>query len=82
VTRYLFLLKEISLMVRRRQLLWLDFIDEQYGDEPRHQIGGFPTLVQNDDMEEECHLVSDGVKCRGPEGYNSLYFLSGEFHNA
>ena len=50
---------------------YYDFIDEQYGVEPRHQVGGFPTPVQNDDMEEECHLVSSGVNCGGSEGYNS-----------
>lgn len=50
---------------------YYDFIDEQYGDEPSHQIGGFPTPVQNDDMEEECQLASGGVNCGGPEGYSS-----------
>lgn len=50
---------------------YFEFIDEHYGDEPRHQIGGFPTPIQNDCMEEECQLVSGGVNCGGPEGYNS-----------
>jgi uncharacterized protein YwqG len=50
---------------------YYEFIDEHYGDMPRHQIGGFPTPIQNDDMEEECQLVSSGVNCGGPEGYNS-----------
>lgn len=34
-------------------------------------MGGFPIPVQNDDMEEECHLVSGGVNCGDPDGYNS-----------
>lgn len=50
---------------------YCDFIDEHYGEEPRHQIGGYPTPVQNDDMEEECQLASGGVNCGGSEGYNS-----------
>ncbi len=50
---------------------YYNFIDEQYGDEPRHQVGGFPTPIQNDDMEEECQLVSGGVNCGGPQGYTS-----------
>lgn len=50
---------------------YYDFLDEHFGDEPRHQVGGFPSPVQNDCMEEECQLVSGGVYCGNSEGYNS-----------
>ena len=50
---------------------YCEFIDKNYGEEPRHQVGGFPNPIQNDGMEEECLLVSGGVNCGGPEGYNS-----------
>ena len=50
---------------------YCNFIDELYGDEPRHQTGGFPTPVQSDEMEEECQLVSGGVDCGSPDDYSS-----------
>ncbi|WP_444894994.1 YwqG family protein [Microbulbifer sp. SSSA005] len=50
---------------------YYEFLNELYGDEPRHQVSGFPSPIQNDSMEEECQLVSGGVNCGGPEGYNS-----------
>lgn len=50
---------------------YFDFLHEHFGDEPRHQVGGFPSPVQNDCMEEECQLVSGGVYCGNPEGYSS-----------
>ena len=34
-----------------------------YGDAPCHQVGGFPNVIQNDDMEHECELVSHGIYC-------------------
>lgn len=50
---------------------YYDFIDENYGDDPRHQIDGFPNPIQGDNMETECQLASGGVYCGDPEGYNS-----------
>jgi uncharacterized protein YwqG len=50
---------------------YYEFIEDQYGDEPHHQVGGFPNPIQNDSMEEDCHLVSNGIYCGDPEGYNS-----------
>ncbi|MFC4700608.1 YwqG family protein [Glaciecola siphonariae] len=50
---------------------YYNFIDENFGDEPRHQIGGFPSPVQEDSMEEECQLASGGIYCGDSEGYNS-----------
>ncbi len=47
------------------------FIEEQYGDEPRHQIGGFPTPLQSDSMEGECQLLSEGICCESEEDYHS-----------
>lgn len=34
-----------------------------------HQMLGYPSPVQNDDMEEECQLASNGVYVGNPEGY-------------
>lgn len=48
-----------------------DFIDENYGDEPRHQVGGYPNPIQSDAMEEDCQLASGGVYCGNAEGYRS-----------
>jgi len=39
------------------------------GDAHHHQTLGFPTPVQNDDMEEECQLASNGIYVGNPEGY-------------
>lgn len=46
-------------------------VDQLYGDSPRHQVGGYPYPVQNDTMEDECQLVSGGVYCGNPQGYES-----------
>jgi len=37
---------------------------------PRHQLGGFPSPIQGDDMELECQLASHGVNCGTPAGYS------------
>jgi uncharacterized protein YwqG len=39
---------------------------EVFCKHPQHQIGGFPSAVQNDAMELECQLVSNGVYCGDP----------------
>jgi uncharacterized protein YwqG len=41
------------------------------GLEPLHQVGGWPHPIQNDSMEMECQLASNGVDCGGSEGYAS-----------
>ena len=38
---------------------------------PMHQIGGFPCPIQNDDMELECQLASNGIYLGSGEGYTS-----------
>jgi uncharacterized protein YwqG len=50
---------------------YYEFIEGVYGESPRHQVGGFPSPVQNDEMEDECQMVSGGVNCGGPDGYKS-----------
>ena len=66
----------------RLQLPWFDLSDQELDelsaaedafdpDYPLHQIGGWPRPVQNDTMELECQLVSNGIDCGGPEGYRS-----------
>jgi uncharacterized protein YwqG len=37
---------------------------------PEHQIGGFPNPIQGDSMEKEAQLVSNGLYCGDPSGYN------------
>ena len=44
--------------------------DSAFGGRPAHQIGGFPTPVQGDDMELEAQLVSNGLYCGDATGYN------------
>lgn len=46
-------------------------LDASMGDGPQHQIGGWPHPIQNDDMEIECQLASNGIDCGGSEGYRS-----------
>ncbi len=38
-------------------------------DGPMHQMGGFPYVVQNDTMELECQLASNGLYCGDSSGY-------------
>lgn len=38
-------------------------------NEPAHQLGGFPLAVQNEEMEEECQMASNGIYVGDPEGY-------------
>lgn len=40
-----------------------------FGNEPQHQLGGYPNPVQNDDMEMECQLASNGFDCGGKTNY-------------
>ncbi len=40
-------------------------------NEPQHQIGGFPSPVQGDDMELESQLASNGLYCGDPSGYQN-----------
>ena len=48
-----------------------DLSERSYGHCPKHQIGGFPQVVQADGMELECQLASNGVYCGNPAGYKS-----------
>jgi uncharacterized protein YwqG len=40
-----------------------------FDGETRHQMLGFPSPVQGDEMELECQLASNGIYVGGPEGY-------------
>ena len=46
-----------------------DASDAQYGSLPAHQVGGYASPIQGDDMELEAQLVSNGIYCGDPEGY-------------
>jgi uncharacterized protein YwqG len=41
-----------------------------YGELPQHQVGGYPSPQQGDEMELECQLASHGVYCGDPSGYD------------
>lgn len=43
--------------------------DLAFGTKPKHQIGGFPSPVQGDNMELEAQLVSHGIYCGNESGY-------------
>jgi uncharacterized protein YwqG len=44
-------------------------MDAAYGDDPRHQVGGYPYPIQGAEMDLECQLVSNGLYCGDPSGY-------------
>ena len=46
-----------------------DLQEKQYQGGRQHQLGGYPSPAQGDDMELECQLASAGVYCGNPEGY-------------
>jgi uncharacterized protein YwqG len=37
--------------------------EQQFGSQPKHQLGGFPDPIQSDSMEAECQLASNGIYC-------------------
>ncbi len=49
---------------------WHELSRYQFAGLAKHQIGGFPDPVQDDGMELECQLVSNGLYCGNPSGYN------------
>lgn len=48
---------------------YIECRQEVFGNQPLHQMLGFPTPVQADEMELECQLASNGIYVGGPEGY-------------
>jgi len=42
-----------------------------FGSEPAHHLFGYPTPVQDNDMDLECQLVSHGLYCGDPAGYQT-----------
>lgn len=50
---------------------WIDAIEDIYANKPKHQIGGFPFPIQDDGMELEAQLVSNGIDCGDSSGYRS-----------
>jgi uncharacterized protein YwqG len=45
-----------------------ELLQSRDGEGPLHQLLGHPTPIQ-DEMQLECQLVSNGINCGGPEGY-------------
>jgi uncharacterized protein YwqG len=48
-----------------------ELYEAQFRGEPKHQMGGYPVVEQNDTMELECQLVSHGINCGDAEGRES-----------
>lgn len=56
----------------RESDILFDLIASPFGKAPAHQVSGFPNPVQGDDMELECQLVSNGLYCGSPSGYEDV----------
>jgi len=52
-------------------VLYNALFERSFGDQPKHQMSGFPAPVQGDHMELECQLVSNGLYCGDASGYQS-----------
>ncbi|MEO1245886.1 MAG: YwqG family protein [Pseudomonadota bacterium] len=50
---------------------YIDGYFEWRGDRANHQMGGYPSPVQGDDMELECQLASNGLNCGDGTAYQS-----------
>lgn len=48
---------------------YIDYQDTDQGDEPRHQVDGYPSPVQGDGMELDSQLASNGLYCGDASGY-------------
>jgi uncharacterized protein YwqG len=46
-----------------------DLVDAPYLGMPKHQVSGLPAAVQNDDMELQAQLVTNGLYCGDSSGY-------------
>jgi uncharacterized protein YwqG len=44
-------------------------LNAPFHGKPKHQVAGFPSPVQQDDMELECQLVTNGLYCGDASGY-------------
>jgi len=49
---------------------YLKFIENQFNENPQHLLFGIPTPIQNDDMEYECELVTNGLYLGDSTGYD------------
>ena len=43
--------------------LYAERSDAIFGGQPQHQVGGYPSPIQGDDMEREAQLASHGIYC-------------------
>jgi uncharacterized protein YwqG len=50
---------------------YFELSDQRFQGLPKHQMLGLPSPVQNDSMELESQLASNGVYCGNPEGFAS-----------
>lgn len=47
------------------------FLEGDVGSEPQHRLGGYPSPIQNDTMELESQLASNGIYVGDAEGYRT-----------
>jgi uncharacterized protein YwqG len=48
---------------------YVELHDAPFRGMPKHQVSGRPSAVQGDSMELECQLVTNGLYCGDPSGY-------------
>lgn len=59
-----------ALRLTKRELdAYTDLLETPYDEQPKHQVGGFPSPVQGDGMELDCQLASNGLYCGNSSGY-------------
>jgi uncharacterized protein YwqG len=49
---------------------YLELCSSAFGSLPHHQYFGYQNPVQSNDMDLECQLVTNGLYCGNPSGYN------------
>ena len=54
-----------------QQKTYYELCDREFGDQPAHQISGFPECIQNDDMELECQLLNHRINIDDASVYQS-----------
>lgn len=48
---------------------YFDYLESPFVGLPKHQLFGYPSAVQNGDMEPDCQLAANGLYCGDASGY-------------
>jgi uncharacterized protein YwqG len=62
-------IRALDLSVEEADIL-SEIEEAAFGSKPRHQIIGYASPIQGDDMDLECQLVTNGLYCGDSSGYN------------